>query len=201
MKIIAETTSSWTGSQEMKVTPVTLSPFGNIMKLSYHEDKKYAGILNLPILCKLQEEFTIEYTAQMVALESRKSQRTGTGKPTLPHSTYNCSVRIVVYGCKSEKNSVSQLLSKAGLFLQHPSAAELDKHVDYGNPHYLLRPGSQMPKLENLSLSPNVNNVTTADLMNESQKSRFMQIFNSASGPSNLLAPPCSPRLKSILNE
>jgi hypothetical protein len=201
VKIVARTTSSWTGSQGLKMTPVTLSPLGDLIKLSFQDSKKYAGILALPALCMLQEECTIEYTANMVALGSRKDHKTVKGKATTPNAVHDCSVRIVVYGVKSQESSVSQLLSDADLCLQHPLAAELYRHVDYWNPHYLLRPGSQMPKLESLSISPDGNNVTTTDSIDETHKSRFMQIFNSANGPSSLLNPISSPRLKSILKE
>ncbi|PMD44747.1 hypothetical protein L207DRAFT_483787 [Hyaloscypha variabilis F] len=179
----------------MKVTPVTLSPLGDIMKLSFQDSKHYAGILALPALCKLQEECTIEYTVNMVALGSRKDQEAVKGKASAPNAAHDCSVRIVVYGVKAQESSVSQLLSDADLYLQHPSAAELDRHVDYSNPHYLLRPGSQMPKLESLSIFLDRNNVTTSDPIDETHKSRFMQIFNSASGPSSPLHLISSPRL------
>jgi hypothetical protein len=201
VKIVARTVSSWTGSQGRKVTPVTLSPLGDIMKLSFQGSTKYAGILALPALCKLQEEFTIEYTANMVALGSRKEQTTMKGKATTPNAVYDCSVRIVVYGVKSQESSVGQLLSDSELYLQHPSAVELHRNVDYWNPHYLLRPGSQMPKLEFLSISPDGNDFTTTDSIDEMHKSRFMQIFNSANGPSGPLNLISSPRLKSILKE
>jgi len=185
----------------MKVTPVTISPLADIMKLSFQDSKKYAGILDLPALCKLQEEFTIEYTAKMVASESRKSQLTGTGKTAIPSSTHDCLVRIVVYGLKLEEYAVGKMLSDAGLYLQHPSATELYRHVDYSNPHYLLRPGSQIPKLEVLSISADRNNAATADSLDEAHKSRFMQIFNSANGPISPFNARPSPRLKSALKE
>lgn len=171
------------------------------MKLSFQDSGKYAGILALPSLYKLQEEFNINYTANLVVSGSRKDQRTASGKATMPNSAHDCSVRIIVYGVKSEGNSVGHLLSDAGLYLQHPSAAELYRHVDYWNPHYLLRPGSQMPKLETLSISPDVKDVTTTDSTDEAHKSRFMQIFNSANGPNSHLNPTSSPRLKSRLKE
>jgi hypothetical protein len=45
------------------------------------------------------------------------------------------------------------------------------------------------------------NNLTTADSIDETHKGRFMQIFNSANGPSSPLNPTSSPRLKSTLKE
>jgi hypothetical protein len=201
LEIIAPTTSSWDGNQGMKVTPVTLSPFGDVMKLYFQDPRKYAGILALPALQKLQEEFNIDYTANMVAPGSRKGQGTASGKAKPPNSVHDYSVRIVVYGVKSEGNPVGLLLSDAGLYLQHPSTTELYRHVNYWNPHYLLRPGSQMPKLEDLSISPNVSDANTTESMDEAHKSRFMQIFNSANGPNSSLNPTPSPRLRSGLKE
>ncbi|KAE8448033.1 hypothetical protein EG329_009956 [Mollisiaceae sp. DMI_Dod_QoI] len=129
--IIAQTTSSWTGDKGTKVTPVTLSPFGDVMKLSFQDSRKYAGILALSALCKLQQEFNIDYSANMVASGSQKDQRAISGKSTMNNSAHDCSVRIVVYGVKSQQHSVSQLLSDAGLYLQHPSATELYRPINY----------------------------------------------------------------------
>jgi hypothetical protein len=86
VKIVARTACSWTITQDIKVAPVTLTPFGDIMKLSFQDSKKYAGILTLPALCKLQEECTIEYAANMVAFESRRDQKSVKRHPT-PRTT------------------------------------------------------------------------------------------------------------------
>lgn len=200
MKIITPIASSWTGSQGNRATPVTLSPLADIMKLSFQDSKNYAGILDLPTLCKLQREFTIEYSAKMVASESQKGQRTSTKKATV-NSTHDCLVRILVYGVKSEGPAVSNLLSEASLYLQHPSSTELYKHVDYQNPHYLLRPGSQIPKLEALSLSTERNSVARDEALDEVHKSYLMQIFDSANAPVSSLNVTSSPRLKTMLKE
>ncbi|KAH8597908.1 SNF2 family N-terminal domain-containing protein [Bisporella sp. PMI_857] len=119
----------------------------------------------------------------------------------MPNSAYEYSVRITVYGVKSEGDCVGQLLSDAGLYLQHPSAAELYRHLEYRNPHYLLCPGSQIPKLEALSISPEASSVAATDSMDEAHKTRFMQIFNSAKEPNAPLKSTPSPRLKSRLKE
>lgn len=170
------------------------------MKVYFQDSSKYAGILVLPVLCRLQEECTIEYTANMVALGSRKDEKPVKRKATATIAAHDCSIRIAVYGLKSQQSHVSQLLSDADLCLQHSSAGELYRQVDYWNPHYLLRPGSQMPKLELLSISLDGNSQTTGSL-DETDKSRFMQIFNSATGPSSPLKPMLNPPLKSTLKE
>lgn len=201
LKVIGHVSSSWNGSEGNKVTPVTMSPLADIMKLSFEDSKKYAGILDMPALCKLQEEFTIEYNARIVAPESLKRQKAGMKKEKLPGSSHECQIRIVVYGVKSEAYAVGQLLSGAGLYLQQPSATEVYKHLEYWNPHYLLRPGALAPKLEILSISADKNNVASSDCLDESQKSRFMQIFNSACGPISFFKATPSLRLKSTLKE
>ena len=201
MKIIAQTTSSWSGGEATNVTPITLSPFGDVMKLSFQDSKKYAGILAMPALCKLQEECSIEYMASMMVSEPEKGHRTTPKKATTLDSANDCSVRILVYGVKEEKEAVSQLLSDAGMCLQHPSATEVCRRVDYWNPHYLTRPGSQMPKLETLSIYSDTKGISTPYYMDETQKSHFMQIFNSANGPSDHPSVRSSHRLTAGLKE
>lgn len=200
LKIIAHTTSSWTGSQGTKAAPVVLRPFGDVMKLGF-QDGKYAGILALPVLCKVKETSNIDYTATLVTSASGKDQRIASAKVKTPGSTHDCSVRILVHGVRSEGRSIGLLLSDAGLYLQHPSAAEIYRNVDYWNPHYLLRPGSQMPKLGSLSISPDTSSAITTKSMDETHQSLFMQVFNSANGSSSLVNPTPSPRLKSALKE
>ncbi|PVH83872.1 hypothetical protein DL98DRAFT_558686, partial [Cadophora sp. DSE1049] len=181
-------------------TPVTLSPLADIIKLCFLGSGKYAGFLDLPALCKLQKEFTIEYTAVMIASNSQKDKLTST-KTTESHNTYDCLVRIVVNGVKSEERAVSKLLSEAGLILQHPFSTELYRYVHYHNPHYLLRPGSQMPTLEALFLLTDRTNVVSDTSLDEVEKSRFMQIFNSANGPASTWNVTPSPRLRSTLKD
>ncbi|KAH8597909.1 hypothetical protein B0O99DRAFT_684615 [Bisporella sp. PMI_857] len=50
--VIITHTTSCSSSQGMKLTPVTLNSFGDIMTLSFQDSRKYAGILALPVLCK-----------------------------------------------------------------------------------------------------------------------------------------------------
>jgi len=171
------------------------------MKLSFQESGKYAGMLALPSLCILQKEFNIEYTANILLSEPEKIIPTSSKKTTVPNHVHNCSVRIVVYGAKSEGNSVGRLLSGGGLYFQHPSAAEINRHIDYWNPHYLVRPGSQMPKLEDLSISSESNDITPAASMDEVHRNRVMQIFNCAMAPVPPINPTPSPRLKTKLKE
>lgn len=108
------------------------------------------------------------------------------------------SVRIVIYGLVAEKKEVGAVLSDAGLYFQHPLPTEYDGKLPYINPHYLLRPGSQMPSLEGLSISgPEGSKVV--DLLDDVSKGRLMRIFDMAQGPESPLQITPSPRLKSTL--
>ena len=77
---------------------------------------------------------------------------------------------------------------------------ELDRPIEYWNPHYLTRPGSQMPSLAALSITQGVSHEVVAESIDETQKSRSMQLFNSANGPSKHLNVTPSPRLMTRLN-
>ena len=80
VQIIAQTTSSQNCGQEGSLTPVNLLPFGDVIKLSFVDSSKYAGILALPILCKLKNELTIDYTATMALLDSKNDRGVVAGK-------------------------------------------------------------------------------------------------------------------------
>ena len=198
---MANAMSSFTGNQGVKVAPVDIRPFGDILKLYFQDSRKYAGLLTLPVLSKLLDEFSVKFTATLVASQSRPSQTSGRGKTKNLGPTQECSVRIVVYGLKYEKSAVGNLLSDAGLFLQEPPAAECIRDVEYCNPHYLVRPGSQMPKLDELSISSNVQNTAMSETLDEAGKNRFMRIFDFANDTNIFSQIIPSPRLRSTLKE
>ena len=112
-----------------------------------------------------------------------------------------CSVRIVIYGLEKEKLNVGRLLSEANIFLQHPSAAECRNGIKYCNPHYLLRPGSTMPQLGNLSLSDDPESSLKHDELDEVDMARLLRIFDCADidGSRVSTAAKPSPRLRSTL--
>jgi len=193
--------SSFTGNQGMKVVPVDIRPCGDILKLYFQDSTKYAGLLTLPVLSKPLDEFNVKFAATLVASQPRPSQASQRGKMKNLGSTQECSVRIIVYGLKCEKSAVGNLLSDASLFLQQPSAAECIREVEYCNPHYLVRPGSQMPKLDELFISSDVQNAAMLETLDEASKNRFMRIFDFANDtniPSQVIP---SPRLCSTLKE
>ncbi len=195
---MANALSSFTGNQGNNTAPVNIKPFGDILKLYFQDSNKYAGLLTLPVLTKILDEFVVKFDATLVASKSQLSRTSGR-KATKRDSSRECCVRITVYGLKREKSAVSNLLSEAALYLQQPSAAECDREVEYCNPHYLLRPGSQMPMLEELSISSDFRNQTAPDALDEANKSRFMRIFDSAADFKITSRVISSPRLRSTL--
>lgn len=206
-KLIAKATSTFTGSKATKLAPVNIKAFGDVLKLTFQDSDKYAGLLSLPALSRLLEEFTVKLTATLIAPQSRPSSQSSNkdNHKVSKFTSHECTVRIIVYGVLREKDAVANSLSEAGLYLQHPSPAECDRQVPYFNPQYLLRPGAQMPRLEELPLSANVKNSamsSDSSLLDEANKSRLMQIFNnSANGVGASFQVEPSPRLRSTLKE
>lgn len=117
-------------------------------------------------------------------------------------SALNHRVRIAVHGLRIDKEAIGKLLADAGLFLQHPSAAEVLPEVEYDNPHYLLRPGGGMPQLEDLNLDLNEDIPSQNELEDDTRSSNLVQIFESAGADGSALvfvAATPSPRLSSAL--
>ena len=140
VKIAADALSSFTGDQDSCLAPVTIRPCRDILKLYFQDSNKYAGLIATPALCRLLDKFFVKFTATLIGSRSKPSPVTSKNTKK-SFASYNHSVRIVVYGLKGEKSGVSELLSNAGLYFQHPSATECETCIEYCNPHYLVRPG------------------------------------------------------------
>ncbi len=113
------------------------------------------------------------------------------------------SLRIVLYGFMSEKQLVAKTLSDGDLYLQHPSPDECDRRVPYFNPQYLLRPGRSMPELESLN-TPSPGRLSgngRQGFLTEVEKSRLLQVFESAHDPNAKFNIRPSLRLQSALKE
>lgn len=194
--LVVNTTSSSTISRS-GTTTVGIKPFGNVLKLNFQDTGKYAGILKLPVLCKLLDGHNIKLTGALVASPSPKMS----GKKKEQPWPTGCCVRITVYGLKKDKLAVGNLLSDAGLFLQHPSVEECGTDLEYCNPHYLVRPGSHMPDLDQLSISADAPTTTFSEVLSESNRNRFMKLFDLANDVSISLQVQTSGRLSSTLKD
>jgi hypothetical protein len=199
-KIVVDATSSFTGSEGNKISPVSLHPYGDIVKLLFQDSKKHAGLIPQPALAKLLEEFGVRLTGIISAATSRPSQTRSREKKVLI-ATQDCSVRIIVYGLKDKESVIGDILSESGLYLQQPSATECDRGVEYSNPHYLVRPGRKMPILSDSSGTDDVRKAMVPETLDEVKRNQFMQIFDVATDSGIQSQIKASPRLRSILKE
>ena len=200
-KVVTTAMSSFKDSLGMKQVPVSIAAYGDMLKLSFQDSNKYAGLIASPVLSMLSKDQCTQLSATLTAPHGKQDQAS---KKTKSHNTYSqreCSVRIIVYGLASERVKVGNLLSDAGLYLQHPSPSEYDRHVEYINPHYLLRPGSRIPELEQLSTVSDSGAQTPSESLDEANKSRLMGIFDLADEVGVSLAVEPSRRLRSSLQE
>jgi hypothetical protein len=197
---VADALSSFTGDQGSYTVPVKIRPCRDILMLYFQDSNKYAGLVELPTLCTLLDKFTVEFRATLIASPSKPSPAR-VKKTRIRFASHECSVRIIVYGLKSEKSAVSELLSNATLYLQHPSATECETGVEYCNPHYLVRPGCQLPVLEELSMSSNTRNTKTSEMLDEVQKGRLLRAFDSTDDFGVASQITASQRLRSTLKQ
>ncbi|KAH8879084.1 hypothetical protein GQ53DRAFT_54265 [Thozetella sp. PMI_491] len=173
------------GDGSPALTNVELS--GNSLRFTLVNSGIYLGALESSILVQLVHEIAITLEAIATIPEIPKG-----GKAAL---IKDIPVEIVVYGMRKDKKIAGDLLAEADLALQHPR--EFDTTVEYDNPHYLVRPGSRIPKTGATHLeatSRNKNNV-----LEESEKARLLQVFDSASGQGIICHAVQSPRLKTEL--
>ena len=170
---------------------------GDIVKLTFEDSNKFAGILNLPVLCRLLDDFTVKLKASLITVQESPSKSKAHKQKSFVEE---CAIRMVVYGMKEDKVAVGRLLSDADLYLQHPSALECIS-TEYYNPHYLRRPGSEMPKLEDLSLSTDHAVVSIRDRLDEVDMARLLRVFDSSGddGTVELATIDPSPRLNGTL--
>ncbi|RAK81215.1 DEAD/DEAH box helicase [Aspergillus fijiensis CBS 313.89] len=108
-------------------------------------------------------------------------------------------LRVIVYGSNNDKDSVGTCLSDAGMYLQHPTSVEYDPRFPYVNPQYLLRPGSEMPRIDELRISDDEQGSQVSERLNEGVKSELFRILDTASTYDGFYEACSSPRLASIL--
>lgn len=155
---------------------------GNLLSVHYADSDKYLGVLSQPVLCQLLAEYTVHLEGSLIV--STTSSHTVKSKSRVKKAKVesNYSVRILISGLKGDKSAIAVLLSDACLYLQHPSVNELDGRLDYCNPHYLVRPGGQLPKLEELLSDSQGEARQRPNTLDNALKTQFMQIFDTADG-------------------
>jgi hypothetical protein len=185
--------------------PVNLKLFGAIFMLQNQNSGAHVGILNNSGLVNALRQLPLKLDATVLISETNEMRETGkpkTRKCVPAKAAREYSIRIILYGLLDDKVAIGGLLADAGFFLQPPYAGEIIPEVQYDNPHYLLRPGAEMPKLEHLHLDMVDDSSTQPETGNEISKSRFLQIFETAEadgGTVTTMKTSPSPRLRSPL--
>jgi len=204
-KVVATPTSSF--SQEGSGThfvPVTLKPLGGTLILQGQNSNTHTGILNNTGLINALYHHPLKLDATLIISDSKevgekaKAQIKKSG-PSKAAREYR--IRIVLYGLRNHKEAIGDLLSDACFFLQHPSITEVIPGVQYDNPHYLLRPGAEMPKLKHLHQHA-AEDIAPAQSVDEISKSRFLRMFETTvadEGALTMVNISPSPRLRSAL--
>ncbi|RAH68766.1 DEAD/DEAH box helicase [Aspergillus aculeatinus CBS 121060] len=108
-------------------------------------------------------------------------------------------LRIAVYGSINDKDAVGTCLSDAGMYLQHPTSAEYDPRFPYVNPHYLVRPGGEMPRIDELRISDHEQGSQVSERLNEGVKSELFRILDTVNTYEGSYEACSSPRLASRL--
>lgn len=194
--------SSFAQLLESNITPLSFQPLGdNYVKLYTQDTAKYAGILMLRPIRQLQSMSTVQLKMTLISSDAPPDKKND--RIVKKASAKEYLVRIVVHGMKEEKKEIGNLLSEDGLFLQHPSLEECGQNVEYCNPHYLLRPGSQTPALEVSVDSAGTEDSTHSEELDEVNIARLAKIFDCADGGEAERSPTIatSPRLRSELME
>lgn len=189
----------------IRAIPVDMKLFGRYFILRTQASGKHAGILDDSRLLETIHHFSLRLNATLFIPEIKEVKqptRTSSRNHTSTNAVGNYSIRIALHGFRRDKEAIGKSLSMAGLFLQHPSAAEVLPEVEYDNPHYLLRPGAKMPAIEDLSMESDSNTPWQKDLEDETRSSNLLRMFESAGADggvvADLKATP-SPRLRSVL--
>ncbi|KAI0442355.1 SNF2 family N-terminal domain-containing protein [Xylaria telfairii] len=203
--IIATPTSSFGGDFGAGSLPVKLKPLGGTFLLYGQDSGAYLGSLNNSRLVSALSRLALRLDATLFASEIKdtggKKKKAQMKKHSAREAAWKYSIRIVLHGMQYDKETTGSLLADSGIFLQHPSIAEIIPEVRYDNPHYLVRPGAEMPDLEQLHLDDTTSSTET-ELVMETRKGRFIQILETAKADgesvTSINVTP-SPRLRSPL--
>ena len=205
LQLVTSISSSLNEGLGPKQAPVDLSPSFNMLRISFQKSHKYAGLLNSPTLAALVKDKRVKLDAMLSARKKVYNPSSKKNK-ALKSTELRYSVpaehdlRIVVYGLSTDRVALGNLLSDAGLYLQHPSTTEYERSLEYVNPHYLLRPGDQMPSLEHLSTSDR-DASSQSEILDEVHTNRVMRIFDLVDDVQSLTTVTPSQRLRSTLDQ
>ncbi|KAH7080899.1 SNF2 family N-terminal domain-containing protein [Paraphoma chrysanthemicola] len=166
-------TSASKGDELDEPIPIDLEELGEMVKIKRQACGKYAGLIRLSVLGKLLRDGAVQTSATLIKTTPDTSESIEKKSPTLWHSY---TARIVLAGLKQDQIRVGKLLSDSHQFLQHPYVEECGE-LEYCNPHYLVRPGASMPKLQGTTSFVSASAKPFGSLT-ELNKSRVLRIFD-----------------------
>ncbi|KAH7077840.1 SNF2 family N-terminal domain-containing protein [Paraphoma chrysanthemicola] len=171
--LIVTVTSASKRDELEEPIPVTLEEFGEMVKISFQSCGKYAGLIRLPVVRKVLGDTAVQISATLIKATADSSESVGKKGLTLWHRS---TARIVLAGPQQDRFRIGKMLSDSHQFLQHPYVEECGE-LEYCNPHYLVRPGASMPKLQD-TISFSSSSARPVSSLTELNKSRVLQIFN-----------------------
>jgi SWI/SNF-related matrix-associated actin-dependent regulator of chromatin subfamily A3 len=179
-----EATASGDVKLPSECTTATLSFKGKMVRIHVEGMSTRAAILTSDGLSDLVRNFSVTLTATICGKKAKPITIRGSEPKSSRLSARICPVRIVIYGILNEKEAVADTLSSHGLFLQHPGEGGYDRGVKYINPQYLLPPGEDMPRIENLKISKccaaRGNSTGVRESLGELDRGEILRIFDSA---------------------
>ncbi|KAI0442380.1 hypothetical protein F4803DRAFT_519320 [Xylaria telfairii] len=158
-----------------KPEAVTLSAPGPIFKMYYGDSGKYVGLVVMSALNELLVSYRVKLKAFLSQVKPEEPLVIGKRGQSSRNEQPEYSLRIVIFGSGVDKTAVGDFLSSSELYLQHPSGVECDLSVNYFNPHYLVRAGGEMPRIEELSLTEDVEEETCKTVQDDVAKNRLRQ--------------------------
>ncbi|KAG5768599.1 hypothetical protein H9Q72_003911 [Fusarium xylarioides] len=162
---------------------VSLQKFGGTVKLSTADTGAYAGILEDSFPPDLLDRPSVKLSAFLTA---------------------PASLRVIISSNIEEAAEIGVLLSNNDLFLQHPSPRDIEYfelEMEYFNPHYLVTPGSRMPRLEDLAIEYNESTSNASLALDEQEKCQLIDIFDTTADLSVQPTTEPSPRLQTRLKD
>jgi SWI/SNF-related matrix-associated actin-dependent regulator of chromatin subfamily A3 len=166
-------------------TGATLGFETGITRIYLEGSEKSAAVCLSRALPRLVREMAVTLTATLCGKKPKISGARQTSDASFGSMSgvKSGTLRVLVYGCISQKDAIANLLAKEDTFLQHPSEKELERGAKYLNPQYLLPPGQEdMPPFEKLSISTCCigGAASSRDLLRNYEKGRILKIFDAA---------------------
>lgn len=168
---------------------------------------QYVGSTRCPVLAQVQERFTVRLSAslnldpQPCDKFKSRAERSKSRAKFSETRTRKCILRIVIFGMSDEQHAIGDLLSEAGLFLQHPTLEEYGGATEYCNPHFLVRPGTSLAAMGSLPATLQDSEERPRHVLVDTEKNQLMQVFDSIGGSGDEIKATASPRIITPLQE